>query len=353
MIQEAIARVVDGKDLTQEAMMAVMEEIMSGQATSSQIAALITGLRMKGETVDEITAAAWVMRSKATRISWKEGETRSGGQRRENNQQVLLDTCGTGGDQTHTFNISTASAFVVAGAGVAVAKHGNRSVSSSCGSADVCEALGINLHLPPANIADCIRLHGMGFLYAPSLHPAMKHAVTPRREIGIRTIFNVLGPLTNPAGATAQLVGVYRRDLTRMLAEALRRLGCQRAMVVCGSDGMDEITTTGETCFCELKAGQLTEGTMCPEEFGLPRSGREDLRGGTAQENASLILSVLRGQPGPRRDVVLLNAGAALYTAGAAQDLPEGIERARRSIDEGKALARLQRIAQYSQALPG
>ena len=352
MIQEAIARVVDRQDLTEGAMQAAMEEIMSGQATSSQIASLITGLRMKGETVEEITAAAQVMRRKATLIPWKAEGAGSAGERPEGGQEILLDTCGTGGDQTHTFNISTAAAFVVAGAGVPVAKHGNRSVSSSCGSADVCEALGLNLQIPPAKIADCIRKHGLGFLYAPSLHPAMKHAVTARREIGIRTIFNALGPLANPAGATAQLVGVYRRDLTRMLAEALHRLGCRRAMVVHGSDGMDEITTTGETYFCELRTGDFREGTMHPEDFGVPLARGEDLLGGTAQENAKLILEILGGQPGPRRNVVLLNAGAALYTAGAARDLPEGIEMARRSIDEGKAMATLRKVARHTQTLP-
>ncbi|MEW6439352.1 MAG: anthranilate phosphoribosyltransferase [bacterium] len=349
MIQEAIARVVQREDLAEDAVRAVMQEIMDGRTTPSQIASLITALRMKGETVVEITAAARVMRERATAIPWEDAEGRANPPGRAC-ERLLVDTCGTGGDQTHTFNISTAAAFVVAGAGVPVAKHGNRSVSSSCGSADVCEALGINLHLSPERVGLCIRRCGLGFLYAPSLHPAMKHAVIPRREIGIRTIFNVLGPLTNPAGATVQVVGVYRKGLTRLVAAALRELGCRRALVVHGADGMDEITTAGETFVCELIAGEVREDTLHPSAFGIPVSSASDLRGAAAESNARLILDVLQGHPGPRRDVVLLNAGAALYAAGAALGLTEGIEMARDSIDRGLGLAKLRQIVEFTQA---
>ncbi len=350
MIQEAIARVVAGHHLSQEAMRGIMEAIVDGRATPAQIASLLTALRMKGETVDEVTAAARVLRERSTPIPWRKpgraGATGTAG----THDAVLLDTCGTGGDQSRSFNISTASAFVIAGAGVAVAKHGNRSVSSSCGSADVCEALGIDLHLPPERVGECIRVYGIGFLFAPALHPAMKHALTPRKEIAIRTLFNLLGPLTNPAGATAQVVGVYQKDLTRLLAEALGRLGCLRAFVVHGGDGMDEITTTAETFYCELREGQLREGVLHPTEFGIPRASPEDLLGGTAQENARFILEVLSGKTGPKRDVVLLNAAAGLYTAGAARDISEGIDKAAQSIDKGLALEKLRALVQFSRA---
>lgn len=350
MIQEAIARVVGGHSLSEETMRSVMEAIVDGRATAAQIASLLTALRMKGETVDEITAAARVLRDRSTRIPWRGAERTGAASTAGSSDAVLLDTCGTGGDQSHSFNISTAAAFVIAGAGVPVAKHGNRSVSSSCGSADVCEALGIDLHLPPEGVADCIRIHGIGFLFAPALHPAMKHALTPRREIAIRTLFNLLGPLTNPAGATAQLVGVYQKGLTRLLAEALGRLGCSRAFVVHGCDGMDEITTTGETFYCELREGQLREGVLHPNEFGLPTASSEDLRGGTADENARLILELLAGKTGPKRDVVLLNASAGLYTAGVVSDLAEGIDKAAQSIDKGLALEKLQALVRFSRS---
>lgn len=348
LIQEAIARVVAGHHLSEDAMRTVMEAIVDGRATSAQIASLLTALRMKGETVDEVTAAARVLRERSTAIPWREHDRAGSTGAASAHEAVLLDTCGTGGDQSHSFNISTASAFVIAGAGVAVAKHGNRSVSSSCGSADVCEALGIDLHLPPARVGECIRVHGIGFLFAPALHPAMKHALAPRKEIAIRTLFNLLGPLTNPAGATAQIIGVYQKELTRLLAEVLGRLGCLRAFVVHGGDGMDEITTTAETFYCELREGRLREGVLHPREFGIPRASPEDLLGGTPQENARLILEVLAGKTGPKRDVVLLNAAAGLYTAGAARDISEGIDKAARSIDKGLALEKLQALVQCS-----
>ncbi len=347
MIREAIARLVEGEDLGGEEMTEVMEEITSGAATPAQIASLLTALRMKGETVEEVTAAARVMRDKAVRIpvDLGEGDEAEG---RRGTTSVLIDTCGTGGDRTGTFNVSTTTAFVVAGAGVRVAKHGNRSVSSSCGSADVCEALGIDLHLSPGKVAACIRRHGIGFLYAPALHGTMRHAVAPRREIGIRTLFNILGPLTNPAGAEIQILGVYRRDLTLLLADVLGRLGARRAMVVHGTDGMDEITTTGETWVAEWREGRIHRYTLHPRRFGLSVARLDDLRGGDAAENARILLDVLAGRGGPRREIVLLNAGAALYTAGVASTIEEGIELARASIDEGRAMASLEALVRLS-----
>jgi len=327
MIREAIAMVVEKKNLSRDQMRTVWEEITSGEATPSQIASLITALRMKGETVDEITAAAEVMRRKATRI---EVNTPTEGDR-------IVDTCGTGGDQKNTFNISTCSAFVVAGAGIRVAKHGNRSVSSSCGSADVCEALGINLGISAEQVAACIHDIGIGFLFAPALHGTMKHAIGPRKEIGVRTIFNILGPLSNPAGADLQVLGVYRKELTELMAAVLGALGCTRAMVVHGEDGMDEITTTGGTAVSEWAEGAVRSHTIHPEDFGIPVSRIDDLLGSTAEENARITQDLLEGKKGPKRDIVLLNAGAALYVAGAAATIPEGIELARRSIDQGKA----------------
>jgi anthranilate phosphoribosyltransferase len=341
MIREAIARAVQGRNLTLEEMTLTMEEITSGQATPAQIASLATALRMKGETVEEITAAARVMRSKAVRIEVDRG-TGTG------DTAVLVDTCGTGGDRTHTFNISTATAFVVAGAGVRVAKHGNRSVSSSCGSADVCEALGIRLDLSPERVAACIRVHGIGFLFAPALHGTMKHAIGPRREIGIRTIFNLLGPLANPAGTEVQILGVYRKDLTRLMAGVLGNLGCRRAMVVHGEDGMDEITTTGSSHIAEWVGGQVRQYTVHPGDFGIPVSTADELLGGNANENARMILDLFEGKKDGRRDIVLLNAGAALHAAGSSGTIGEGIELARQVIDDGRAMDKLQALIGYS-----
>jgi anthranilate phosphoribosyltransferase len=348
MIRECISKAVEKKDLTAEETRAVWEEITGGSATPAQIASLITALRMKGETVEEITAAAQVMRQKATRIRVDDPSAPEPGTETPSTRRPLLDTCGTGGDMTRTFNVSTCAAFVVAGAGTRVAKHGNRSVSSSCGSADVCEALGIRLTLAPDKVAECIRTHGIGFLFAPALHGTMKHAVVPRKEIGIRTIFNLLGPLSNPAGAEAQILGVYRPELTRVLAEVLGRLECRRALVVHGEDGMDEITTTGKTHICELRDGRLSHYVVHPEDFGLPLARMEDLRGADARENARILREILQGSPGPRRDMVLLNAGAALYTAGAAAGFEEGIRQAVRSIDDGKAMQKLERLIEFS-----
>ena len=321
-----------------EEMTLTMEEITSGLATSAQIASLITALRLKGETVEEITAAARVMRDKAVPIEVARGP----------DAPVLVDTCGTGGDQIHTFNISTATAFVVAGAGVRVAKHGNRSVSSSCGSADVCEALGINLDLSPEEVARSVDEHGIGFLFAPALHGTMKHAIGPRREIGIRTIFNILGPLTNPAGAEVQILGVFRKDLPGVMAEVLGKLGCRRALVVHGEDGMDEITTTGSSHVAEWHDGRVRQYKVHPEDFGIPVGTIDEIRGGNAEENARIILELFEGKKGGKRDIVLLNAGAALHAAGSADTIEKGIDLARQAIDDGKAMERLQAMIRHS-----
>jgi len=349
MIREAIALAVEGSDLSSDQMREVWEEITGGQATSAQIASLITALRVKGETVEEITAAAEVMRRKATRIEVFPGQNSGGpGPSAEDSVPLLVDTCGTGGDRLGTFNISTCTAFVIAAAGVHVAKHGNRSVSSACGSADVCEALGANLSLTPEQTAASIRETGIGFLFAPALHGTMKHAVGPRKEIGIRTIFNILGPLSNPAGAEIQILGVYSEELTAVLASVLGRLGSRRALVVHGEDGMDEITTTGKTTVSEFSGNGVRTYSLHPEDFGLPVARLDDLRGATAGENARLILDLLQGKTGPHRDIVLLNAGAALYVAGVAPGVGAGIEKARQTIEEGKALRKLRDFVAFT-----
>lgn len=336
MIREAIAKVVGGTHLTEAEMVGVMQEIMGGEATPAQIGAFITALRIKGETVDEITGAARVMRDKATKV-----ETRVAG-------DILVDTCGTGGDASGTFNVSTTAAFVVAGAGIPVAKHGNRAMSSTCGSADVLEALGVNLTLAPDQIGQAIREVGIGFMFAPALHGAMKYAIGPRREIGIRTIFNVLGPLTNPAGANVQVMGVYDPRLVEPLAQVLGKLGAKRALVVCGAGNLDEITITGETLVAEYHAGSVTTYTITPEQCGLTRATLADIRGGaSAAEAAALLREVLRGTPGPRLDMVLLNAGAAIMAAGKAVDLPAGVAVARQVIESGAALAKLEALVAF------
>jgi anthranilate phosphoribosyltransferase len=350
MIKEAIAKVIKRENLTQAEMEAAMDEIMTGQATPAQIGALLTGLRMKGETVEEIAGAAKVMRAKATRIDM--GNQLVNIDRDEINveQETILDTCGTGGDGTNTFNVSTATALVAAGAGVRVAKHGNRAVSSVCGSADVLENLGVKLDLPPQSVADCIREVGIGFLYAPLFHGAMKHAAGPRREMGIRTIFNLLGPLTNPAGATVQVLGVYDQALTEKMARVLGRLGSREAFVVCGEGTFDEISICGPTRVSHLKAGKVETFDMAPEDYGFRRAPVEAIRGGDAQENARIIRVVLDGEKGPRRDMVLLNAGAALMVAGLEGDLRGGIKRAEDSIDSGKAREKLNSLIRFTQS---
>ena len=338
MIREAIARLVAGRDLDEASMAAVMREIMTGEATPAQIAACITALRVKGETVEEITGAARVMRECATRID----VTGVG--------EILVDTCGTGGDQSGTFNVSTTAAFVVAGAGVPVAKHGNRSISSRCGSADVLEALGVDLDLGPAAVATAIRTVGIGFLFAPKLHPAMKHAIGPRREIGIRTIFNVLGPLTNPAGANVQVMGVFASALTEPLAAVLGRLGARRALVVCGEGNMDELTVTGATKVSEWRNGEVTTWSVVPEDVGLTRAERKAISGADDPVAAAeQVRAILGGEPGARREMTALNAGAALMAAGQAQDLASGVRLALATIDSGAALRCLDRLVAFCQ----
>ncbi|MDX2433444.1 MAG: anthranilate phosphoribosyltransferase [Desulfobacterales bacterium] len=341
MIREAISRVIERKDLNEKQMVEVMNEIMGGEATPAQIGSFITALRMKGETIEEISGAATVMREKATRI--ETGVALDKG-------EILVDTCGTGGDNSGTFNVSTTTAFVVAAAGIPVAKHGNRSVSSQCGSADVLEALGVNLDLIPEQVGKCVREVGIGFLFAPMLHGAMKHAIGPRREIGVRTIFNVLGPLTNPAGANVQLLGVYSPDLCEKLARVLGRLGSRRALVVCGASNVDEFTVTGDTEVAELSNGEVRTYTVRPEDAGLGRSRLVDLQGGdTPEESAAILRDVLGGAKGPKRDMLLLNSGAALYAAGKVPDLKTGVVLATGIIDSGAALAKLEALIKFSQ----
>ncbi len=327
MIKEAITKLVEQKDLSESESESVMEEIMSGQATQAQIAAFLTALRIKGETIEEITGATRVMRNKATRIHVADPH--------------VVDTCGTGGDRSHTFNISTAAAFVVAGAGVTVAKHGNRSVSSMCGSADVLKALGVNIDIPPERVERCVNEIGIGFLFAPMHHPAMRYAIGPRQEIGIRTIFNILGPLTNPAGAACQVIGVYSFHLTEMLARVLLNLGATHCFVVHGSDGLDEITITGETVVSEGYRGEVKTCKIRPGDFGIRSGTIGDLRGGSADDNACIVLKILEGEKGPRRDIVLLNASAGIVASGKSSDFSTAIKVAEESIDSGRALAKL------------
>ncbi|NJC88181.1 MAG: anthranilate phosphoribosyltransferase [Desulfuromonas sp.] len=349
MIKEAIAKVVERQDLTEAEMIEVMGEIMGGEATPAQIGAFITALRMKGETIAEITGAARVMRDRATPI--RVGAVLDLDRDDINlDRETILDVVGTGGDGTNTFNISTTVSFVVAACGVKVAKHGNRSVSSACGSADVLEALGVNLDVTPEEVEHCIKQIGIGFLFAPALHGAMKHAIGPRREIGIRTIFNILGPLTNPAKADCQVMGVYREDLVEKLAQVLRNLGCRKGFVVCGSDGMDEITLTGPTCVATVTTQGIGVSHVTPEEFGLQRCLMADLRGGDARGNAVTVRAVLDGEPGPKRDVVLLNAGFALLAAGVTDNVAEGITMARAAIDSGAARDKLTQLVALTNA---
>ncbi|MDE2733113.1 MAG: anthranilate phosphoribosyltransferase [Gemmatimonadota bacterium] len=334
MIQEAIRDLIVGADLGRAKMRAVMEQIMSGQATDAQIGAFLVALRIKGETIDEIAGGAEVMREKATPIVTVRPE--------------IIDTCGTGGDDSGTFNISTTVAFVACGAGLAVAKHGTRSISSQCGSSDVLTALGVNVEATPEKVGECIDEVGMGFLFAIALHGAMKHAVGPRRELATRTIFNILGPLTNPAGAKRQLLGVFDGALTEALAGVLRELGSDQALVVHGSDGLDEITLTGPTQVSELKDGQVSTRQIHPGDFGLRTVSAEALKGGDASYNARILRGVLDGEEGPQRDVVLLNSAAAIVVGGRAEDITAGLEVARESIDSGKARQALDRLVEVS-----
>jgi anthranilate phosphoribosyltransferase len=339
-IKQAIGKVVTGKNLTEAEMVLVMNDIMGGNATDAQIGSFITALRMKGETIDEIVGAVRVMREKATFVD--SGVNTAGG-------EVLMDIVGTGGDGSGTFNVSTTTAFVVAAAGVPVAKHGNRAVSSKCGSADVLEALGVDLSLSAEAVANCVRSVGIGFLFAPMLHGAMKYAIGPRREIGIRSIFNILGPMTNPAGANVQLTGVFAKELTTILAEVLVRLGMKRTLVVWGEGNMDELTVTGTSYVADGFDGKVTNYTIVPEDVGLARASLADIRGGaTALEAAEQVRSVLKGEPGAKLDMVLLNAGAALLAAGRADSFMDGVIQAREIINSGAALKKLEQLVSFS-----
>ncbi|WP_321505964.1 anthranilate phosphoribosyltransferase [uncultured Methanoregula sp.] len=327
MLKSAIGRLMDRQDLTITEAAEIMGTIMEGNASQAQIGAFLAALRLKGETPGEIAAFAGVMRKYAVTV-------------KPVTEKVLVDTCGTGGDGARTFNISTTSAFVAAGAGVPVVKHGNRSVSSRCGSADVLAALGVNLSVDPKIQAQIVEKAGIAFLFAPQHHPAMRHVMAARQEIGCRTVFNILGPLTNPAGAEAQVLGVYDESLTRTMAEVLRILGLTRAMVVHGS-GLDEITTTGETVVSELYRGAIRSYMLDPAAFGIARASLADIAGSDAETNARITREILVGERGAGRDIVLMNAGAAIYVGGVAGNLHEGIEQAARSIDSGRACARL------------
>ena len=346
MITEALQRIANEREsLTREEARAVMTEVFSGSATDAQIAALLVALHMKGETVEEIVGFAEAMRAAAEPLPLHQDSTLevSG-----TGRDALVDTCGTGGDARGTFNISTATAFVVAGAGVRVAKHGNRSLSSKCGSADVMEAMGVKISLPSAALAACLEEVGIVFLFAPAMHTAMKYVQPARRELRLRTIFNLLGPLTNPARASAQVVGVYSLDLVEKVAEALSMLGVHRALVVHGLDGLDEITITGPTRIAEVREGNVRTYEVTPEEFGIKRATLEDISGGDAQANAAIIREILAGKKSPRRDVVLLNAAAALVAAGRAEHLGEALPLAAQSIDSGAAAAKLDALVRFT-----
>ena len=336
MIQDVIQILVDGESLSADQATAAMNEIMTGEATSAQVGSFLTALRIKGETVDEITGMARVMREKSLHVS-VEGD--------------VVDTCGTGGDGSGSFNISTTAAFVVAGAGVAVAKHGNRAMSGSTGSADVLEALGVKIALSPESVARCLNDVGFGFMFAQGYHPSMRFAAGPRREIGIRTVFNILGPLTNPAGADRQVIGVADPSMADRMAHVLGQLGSRKALVVHGSDGMDEITITGPSTVWQLENGEVTEFEVTPGGLGVSVSSADSIQATSAEHSAQIVRSVLAGESGPARDVVLLNAAAALVAADRSGSLAAGVELAARSIDSGDAQAKLDAVVELSQSL--
>jgi anthranilate phosphoribosyltransferase len=333
-IQQAIQRVIDRQDLAPEEMRHAMQSIMAGECTPAQIAGFLVGLRMKGESVEEITAAAQVMRDLSTKVNV--------------HSEYLIDTCGTGGDGSNTFNISTTSAFVAAAAGARVAKHGNRSVSSKSGSADVLEAAGVRLDLTPDQVAACITQTGIGFMFAPLHHGAMKHAIGPRRELGVRTIFNLLGPLTNPAGAPSQILGVFSNAWLEKLAHVLQKLGAKHVMVVHAEDGMDEISISAPTRVAELINGEIKLYTISPEQFGIGRNDLSTLAVTSVNDSLNTMLSVLENRQGPATDIVLLNAGAAIYTAGIAGTLESGITRARQVIENGSARDKLAQLVKLT-----
>lgn len=346
MIKEALHKLANhGQSLTRDEARGVMGLILSGQATEAQIAALLVALHIKGETVEEIVGFAEAMRAAATSLEFPEDSTLdvSGTER-----EALVDTCGTGGDASGTFNISTATAFIVAGAGVRVAKHGNRGATSKCGSADVMEALGVNITLPPAKLVECLREVGIAFMFAQSLHTAMKYVAPTRKQLGIRNVFNLLGPLTNPAGASAQVVGVYSPDLVEKLALALKMLGLQRALVVHGLDGLDEISITGPTKIGEVRGEWVRLYEITPEQFGLSRSPLSSISGGDLQANAQMIHEVLDGKKSPRRDIVLMNAAAALVAAGHADSVSDAMPLAIQSLDSGVARKKLDGLVEFT-----
>ncbi len=339
VFKESLEHVLSGKDLSHADMLALMQKVMGGELTPAQIAGLVVVLRQKGESVDEITAAATVMRQLSTKVEIQD-------------RAHLVDTCGTGGDGIQTFNVSTVSAFVAAAAGAKVAKHGGRSVSSTCGSADVLEALGVNVNLTPEQVAKCINEIGIGFMFAPNHHSAMKHAAPVRRELGVRTIFNLLGPLTNPANAKRQVMGVFSKALTLKLAKVLQNLGSEHVLVVHGADGMDEISFTGDTFVAELKDGKISEYTLNPSQFGMSVHQLNEIQVQNAEESKAMILDVLAGNPhtinGAARDIVLLNAGAAIYVAGLQSNIHEGVAHAAKVIDNGSAAGKLKQLIDLS-----
>jgi len=335
MIKESIKKVVDKKNLTRQEAAMTMDTIMKGEATPSQIASFITALRMKGETIDEITGCAEKMREHAANIYPK--------------QKNLVDTCGTGGDVSGTFNISTVSAFVAAGAGIPIAKHGNRSVSSKCGSADVLEALGVKIDIEPKKVEECISQVGIGFIFAPKFHAAMKFAMPARREIGIRTVFNILGPLTNPAKASAQVLGVFKPELTETMAKVLGNLGVAQAIVVHGLDGLDEISISEKTKVSHLKDGKVKNYEIKPEDFGIKKAKKDELLGGSINENVKITYDILKAEEkGPKRNIILINAAAAILVSSKAKDLKAGIKLAEESIDSGAAYKKLEEMIKFT-----
>jgi len=336
MLKDAISMLVSGHSLSIEQAAEAMSEIMDGTATPSQIAAFATALRMKGETADEIIGLVKTMRAKSIHVSV---------------DRQVVDVVGTGGDRSGTFNISTAAAIVAAAAGLKIAKHGNRAASSQCGSADVLEALGVKIELNAEQVQMCLQELGIGFMFAQTFHPALKYAATPRREIGIRTVFNILGPLTNPAGASAQVIGVPDKSLLDKLALVLGHLGCSHALIVHGEDGIDEITISGKTFICELKDSYISSYTVGPEDFGLQGASLDNLRGGDAKQNAELLLGILRGKKGPQQDVVLMNAAAVFMVGDRTKTFQQGVALAREMIDSRRALQKLEKLIEFSQKL--
>ena len=334
MIKKTLKSLVEGNNLTEPQARKAMDIIMEGKATAAQIASFLTALRMKGETVEEITGFAKAMQEKVDTFSLE--------------KDTVVDTCGTGGDRLNTFNISTVVAFVAAGAGLVVAKHGNRALSSQCGSADVLETLGVKLTVSKEKVRQCLERVGIGFLFAPSFHPAMKYALSPRQEMGIRTVFNILGPLTNPLGANVRLLGVYQPSLTESLASVLRNLKVKSAFVVCGEDGLDEISITGRTKITRLKDDKINTYYVQPEDFGIRRASLKDLRGGSREENARIFKDILEGAKGSKREIVLINAAACLVAADQAEDLGHGIQIAADSIDSGRAKKKLETLIGFT-----